>query len=109
MSEQGDILLALGALKAQGEESVRQRGALFKKVADVHDVGLRTEGVVTALAVRVADLEETHDTEIAPVLEDYQRLKMKGAGVLVACGLLAGGVGFGEPKVWAALRDLLGP
>lgn len=101
MGDMAEIFAALGRLEEQGAESQRQRSRLFKKVEDIQTNS-------ASHGPRLDALENTHDEDVKPVLEDYKKTKAKGFGVLVGLGLVAGGLGANIGKAIAAIRDALG-
>ncbi len=101
MVDVSKIYAALGRLEAQGEESQRQRGRLFRMVADI-------KADAAGHGPRLGALERAHKDDIKPVLDDYKRTKAKGLGLLFGLGLVAGGVGGNAGKAWAAVKEFLG-
>ncbi len=94
MEGDNDLYLMLGQLKAENIEAKRQRELLFEKISEVK----KDTGGLPQLRQDVETMK--------PVVDDYQKLRQRGIGVIATVGLLSAGGGVALSRLWEKISSL---
>lgn len=94
MSELDQISRLLGSIETKLQTNGQQLDALFNKVDIIRKEHSETLGVVKELNSRVDLLEKEIAEDVVPTVQEMQRLKQRGIGILTVIGLLGAGAGF---------------
>lgn len=104
MSELDQISRLLGSIETKLETNGQQLGALFNKVDIIRREHAETFGIVKELHSRVELLEKEVAEDVVPTVQEMQRLKQRGIGILTVIGLLGAGAGFLLTKAFKYLH-----
>lgn len=99
MSELDQISRLLGSIEAKLQTNGQQLTALFTKVDVIRKEHAELLGVVKELNSRVDLIEKEIAEDVVPTVQEVQRLKQRGIGILTVIGLLGTGAGFLLTKV----------
>lgn len=99
MSELDQISRLLGSIEAKQTTNNQQLKALFGKVDTMRKEHSELLGVVKELNSRLDVLESELAEDVVPMVQEFQRLKQRGIGILTIIGLLSAGAGFLLTKV----------
>lgn len=94
MNNLDEISRLLGNIEAKQTIANGQLEALFKRVDDIRKEQAETLGIVKELNSRVDLLENELAQDVVPTVQEVQRLKQRGIGILTTIGLLSAGAGY---------------